>query len=50
MRGAIPPFPQYIHMEWCSVKKKAQGLLYFYKSNCRTVNTGTFPILGHITK
>jgi len=23
MRGAIPPFPQYVFMAWCSVK--AQG-------------------------
>jgi len=22
MRGAIPPFPQYASMAWCSVKKK----------------------------
>jgi hypothetical protein len=27
MSGAIPPFPQYTLMEWCSVK--AQGKLYF---------------------
>jgi hypothetical protein len=33
MHGAIPPFPQYAFMAWCSVKKKAQGqitLLFSY--------------------
>jgi hypothetical protein len=30
MRGAILPFPQYVFMVWCSVKKKAQGQLYLY--------------------
>jgi hypothetical protein len=28
MSGAIPPFPQYALMAWCSVK--AQGQLHFY--------------------
>jgi hypothetical protein len=28
MRGAIPPFPQYAFMAWCSVK--AQGKLYLF--------------------
>jgi hypothetical protein len=30
MSGAIPPFPQYAFMPWCSVK--AQGQLYFFFS------------------
>jgi hypothetical protein len=29
MSGAIPPFPQYAFMAWCSVKK-AQGKLYLF--------------------
>jgi hypothetical protein len=29
MSGAIPPLPQYAFMAWCSVKRKAQGQLYF---------------------
>jgi hypothetical protein len=29
MSGAIPPLPQYAFMAWCSVKKEAQGQLYF---------------------
>jgi len=28
MSGAIPPFPQYALVAWCSVK--AQGQLYLY--------------------
>jgi hypothetical protein len=28
MSGAMPPFPQYAFMAWCSVK--AQGQLYLY--------------------
>jgi virulence-associated protein VapD len=29
MSGAIHPLPQYTFMGWCSVKKNAQGQLYF---------------------
>jgi hypothetical protein len=28
MRGAIPPFPQYVFMAWCSVKAQGQLTLY----------------------
>jgi len=30
MREAIPTFPQYAFMVWCSVKETAQGQLYHY--------------------
>jgi len=33
MHGAIPPLPQYAFMAWCSVKKTAQGQLYFYATD-----------------
>jgi len=26
----MPPFPQYVFMEWCSVTKEAQRQLYLY--------------------
>jgi len=29
MRGDIPPFPQYVFMEWCSVKKNSGITLNF---------------------
>jgi len=32
MSGALPSFPQYAFMVWCSVKK-AQGQLYLGKSD-----------------
>jgi hypothetical protein len=35
MSGAIPPFPQYAFMAWCSVK--AQGQLYMSKELKRIV-------------
>jgi hypothetical protein len=38
MSGAIPLFPQYAFMEWCSVKKEAQGQLYFYLSSSSNVS------------
>jgi hypothetical protein len=35
MSGAIPPFPQYALMAWCSVK--TQGQLLPNLNNCSTV-------------
>jgi hypothetical protein len=35
MSGAIPPFPQYAYIAWCSVK--AQGQLYLYLETVRAV-------------
>jgi hypothetical protein len=32
MSGAIPPFPEYAFMAWCSIK--AQGQLYLYLGRC----------------
>jgi hypothetical protein len=29
MSGAVPPFPQYAFMAWCSVKAQRQLYLYF---------------------
>jgi hypothetical protein len=28
MSGAVPPFPQYASMVWCSVKAQGQPYLY----------------------
>jgi hypothetical protein len=30
MSGAIPPFPQYAFMAWCSVKAQEQLYLYLF--------------------
>jgi hypothetical protein len=42
MSGAIPPFPQYVFMAWCSVK--AQGQLYLLPFTLFTWNH-----LGHLS-
>jgi hypothetical protein len=33
MSGAIPPFPQYAFMAWCSVKSLGQLYFYLYFTN-----------------
>jgi hypothetical protein len=30
MRGAIPPFPQYVFMAWCLVKQRDNFTFYLY--------------------
>jgi hypothetical protein len=47
MNGAIPPFPQYIFIAWCSVK--AQGLLYLYLKEEKKLHEGEKIIMRNFT-
>jgi hypothetical protein len=41
MRGAIPPLPQYVFMEWCFVKHRDNFTFYLYTSRSVMKQTHT---------